>query len=262
MSANEICRARALLFIAASILFVNVQAGLFEDQQARKQVIELRQSSEAQIQALTSRLEQLEQHSADKLFDLINQLQRIDQDIAQLNGALEVLRFNIESLQKRQKDLYLDLDYRLRQLEQPGEAGKTAKGKTATGKTAKGKDLEASSAYAEAYRLYQQKQYTEAVEAFESILAQYSGASVAPNAAFWLGLSQAKLGANQAAITSLQRLVDTWPQHSKVPDALKAISQLQLSLGQQAAADETLQRLIQDYPDSDAAGEARKTQKK
>lgn len=99
-------------------------AGLFDDEQARKQIAsqqtligELR----SQGQALEARIAKLEETLKNQaLVDLYTQVETLKLDLNKLRGQIEVLTNENELAQKRQKDFYIDLDSRLRRIEQPG----------------------------------------------------------------------------------------------------------------------------------------------
>ena len=51
------------------------------------------------------------------LVELFGQVEQLKADVARLRGQIEVLNYEQEQAQKRQRDLYVDLDSRLRKLE-------------------------------------------------------------------------------------------------------------------------------------------------
>src|SRR4249920_3403238 len=59
------------------------------------------------------------------IIQLMTQVESLQAEISRLRGQLEVLSNGLENAQKRQRDMYLDLDTRLRRIEtQGGEARK------------------------------------------------------------------------------------------------------------------------------------------
>ncbi len=59
------------------------------------------------------------------IIQLMNQVESLQAEISKLRGQLEVLSNGLENAQKRQRDMYLDLDTRLRRIEtQGGDARK------------------------------------------------------------------------------------------------------------------------------------------
>ena len=77
------------------------------------------------LAALEQRVGELDTRNAQKLLEVVGQISELSQQIAQLRGELEVIGFNLQGLQKRQQDLYVDLDGRMRALER-GRKGQTA----------------------------------------------------------------------------------------------------------------------------------------
>ena len=96
---------RIALLIAA-LGSVQAHAGVFDDDEARRQIIDLRVKSEARF----------DQQAKGQL-DLANQIQRQADEISRLRGQIETLNYELETAKKRQQDFYLDLDTRLRKFE-------------------------------------------------------------------------------------------------------------------------------------------------
>lgn len=90
---------------------------------------------------MEQRLERLERILRNQsLSDIILQLQQLQQEVQQLRGEVELQNHTMDALNKRQRDLYLDIDQRLSRMQpgpattgsatsaaptQPGEAGST-----------------------------------------------------------------------------------------------------------------------------------------
>lgn len=91
-------------------------ASLFGDDKAREQITELRQ----QVEALEARIAKMEETlKSQALLELYTQIETLGLELGKLRGQVEVLANANASLQKRQKDFYIDLDSRLRQIEDP-----------------------------------------------------------------------------------------------------------------------------------------------
>jgi tol-pal system protein YbgF len=101
-------------------------AGVFDDQEARRQIAAqqaLIGDVRNQGQALETRVIKLEETlSAQPLLDLHTQIETLRLDLNKLQGQIEVLANENELTQKRQKDFYIDLDTRLRRVEQRDES--------------------------------------------------------------------------------------------------------------------------------------------
>ena len=116
----------AALLAALTWLPLQAHAGLFDDDEARKALLDLRAKVEAMRSELNARIDTKSDKSST--LDLVNQNEMTLQEVAKLRGQIEVLSNELANAQKRQKDFYVDLDARLRKLE-PREV--TIDGKTA-----------------------------------------------------------------------------------------------------------------------------------
>ncbi len=116
-------RAVAAALAFAALAAVPVRAALFDDEEARKR-IDATSARLTQVQRqLEERIVALEEQLKNQgLVDLFNQVEMLKADTARLRGEFEVLAHEQGETQKRQRDLYVDLDTRLRKL----EAGATA----------------------------------------------------------------------------------------------------------------------------------------
>src|SRR5450631_574595 len=106
----------AAIMLAIAFATSPARAALFDDDEARKRIDALRVRVEQLEQQLSQRLERLEAKDA-AVIDMFRDVEQIKADIARLRGQYEVIAYELEQAQKRQRDLYLDLDSRLRKLE-------------------------------------------------------------------------------------------------------------------------------------------------
>ena len=107
--------------LSAALLVAQGSAwALFDDDIARSRIEELRKRVEATAKLVEERLVRLEDRRA--LVDLAAQIEALRADISRMRGQLEVLQNQAENADKRGKDLYVDIDTRLRKLEQVKEA--------------------------------------------------------------------------------------------------------------------------------------------
>ncbi len=272
----------AVLLAAA----VPAQAGLFDDDVARQQLTEQQKRIDElrkQNDALTARLAKIEDGLKNSaVLDLANQIELLRQDMNKLRGQIEVLGNNIDGTAKRQRDMYVDLDTRLRRLEQPGAPGATPPAApapagaaspasaapapaAAPGKPAAPATAAAAPADAAETRVYEAAQsqrrignYQGAIAAFQNFVVQYPKSSLAPRAQYWIGDSYFNLRDFKNAIASQQKLIKTYPDSASVPDALLNIASSQLELGDTATARKTMDGLVARYPLSEAAEKAKR----
>ena len=117
---------RARLIAAAALVAAAgaAHAGLFDDDEARKRIEELRAEQVRATREVTDRLQRLEEGVKNLgVVDLLRQIEQLNAEIARIRGQLEVLANQNEQVAKRQRDFYLDLDSRLKRLE--GGPGRT-----------------------------------------------------------------------------------------------------------------------------------------
>ena len=239
-----------ILLLACLSLLPQAHAGLFDDEEARKSIATLNAQVEANRKAAEERLAKIEALVQDRAIELSKMIEELKQDLARLRGQVEVLSNQIETLDRRQKDLYVDLDARIRKL----EAGIQAQEKQAA---AASDPVAESKAYEAALNQFKLGNYQTAIAAFQSFLGAYPDSPQLPSAQYWIGNAYYALRDYKVAIAAQQKVVALWPDSAKAPDALLNIASCQAELGETRAARETLQGLVKKYPGSPAAEQAK-----
>ncbi|MEW6513757.1 MAG: tol-pal system protein YbgF [Pseudomonadota bacterium] len=241
----------ALLVCLALALPAPSWAGVFDDEEARRQIKELRAELTQTVEALRQRVETISKNQ----LDFTNQIEAMRTDVARLTGQIEVLTNSLESAHKRQQDFYVDLDNRLRKLEAGGVAAATPPDPAAQQKPA---DPQAEMRdYEAALSLFRSSKYKEAQVAFESFITTYPKATLLPNATYWLGSSLYQQKQFDKAAEVYGKVPATWPNDPKAPDALLARANAQVEAKDVKGAIQTLEFLIQKYPSSSAADNGR-----
>ena len=247
---------------------LGAHAAFFADDDARKGLAELKQ----QVTALQAKLEEsnaarvaLEKRLADtdaamkkQAVDLLGQIDQLNAEISKLRGQLEVNSHEIGLAQQRQRDLYTDLDARMRKLEsgaKPAEAPAAPAGAASTPVADPAAELKN---YEAAHELFKSGKHKESSEAFNQFLEAYPNSKYAPNAYYWMGYAYFSQKNYKAAISSQQELIKRYPDHQKVPDALYNIANSQIQLADIDAAKQTLRGLIDKYPTSETTPLAKK----
>jgi len=259
---------RKLILISIYLLSVPqwAQAALFDDKEARQQIVELQQKTDAQNQSVLASLEALKKSQqaleqrilsienvikSQGLMDLLSQIDRLNEELNKVKGDLDVAQHNIEVSQQRQKDLYADTDGRLRKLENGNatDLNATTENKEppvqASNANMTPNDVSAESkAFDSAQALLQAGKYKDAFEAFDKFLQNYSSSKQAPNALFGLGFAQFSLKNFKAAIATQQKIISQYPESAKVADALFNIANCQIQLSDSEGAKKSLRDLI------------------
>jgi tol-pal system protein YbgF len=260
MRAAPLARAAlAVLLVGAQAAFVPAgRAAVFDDDIARARIQELRERFEAYQKTMNERLSRIEAASGDRraILDLAGQIDAMRADLARMRGQVEVLLHQLEGAEKRQKDLYVDVDTRLRKLEQVKEAAAAAPG----GKPAPdaGSVPEAETrAYEAALNQFKLGNYPLAISAFQGFLVTYPSSKLAPSAQYWIGNAHYAQRDYKQAIAAQQRVLSAWPEDAKAPDAMLNIASSQEAMGDRRGAQKTLEALVARYPQSPAAASAR-----
>ncbi len=151
-------------------------------------------------ESLDHRVERLERiMQSQGLVEMQTRLDQLQAEVRTLRGDIELQGHNLEQLQQRQRDLYVDIDGRLRQLELGGApaAGSQAPAGSlppaavpATAAPAPAQPAmdtaQEQTAYEEALNILREGRYPQAADAYRSFLSQYPDSSYAGNAQYWL----------------------------------------------------------------------------
>lgn len=256
------------------------QAALFADNDARDEIVKLRkyvkEQQDQRITDLQARLEASEKsrqaleqrlnEQKTQTVDFLAQIDRLNAEISKLRGQLEINSHDIELAQQRQRDLYGDLDGRLRKLEggvttvaKPTDTAPAASPPIAAQATLPVVDSAAElKNYEAALDLSKAGKQKESVEAFEKFLDAYPASKYAPSAQYWIGYAHFSQKNYKAAIVDQQKLIKLYPDSHKVPDAMYNIANSQIQLSEVDGAKQTLREIVSKYPLSDAAPLAKK----
>jgi tol-pal system protein YbgF len=223
--------------------------------------------------ATDARLDRIERQLDSRgLVDMSNRIEQLQRDVQQLRGEIEVQNHTLEEMRRRQKELYLDTDRRLRKLEAaPSIPAATAvlpvETVPASGAESgvpaampppvpapSGQDEKA--AYDMAYALLNDRRYPDAAKAFGQFVTAYPQSEYTDNARYWLGETYLVMGGHKDAMNAFNELVKLHPESDKVPGARLKIGYIYYENENWAAARKELSALIADYPDTTVAREA------
>ena len=247
----------ALLAAAAAL---PARAAMFDDDEARARIATLRRDYEANQKTVAERLSRIEAAVQDRsaLVDLAKLIEDLKLDMSRLRGNSEVLLNRSENLEKRQRDLYVDLDARLRKMEQNQQALEQSQAQMQERlATPEREAAQEKQAYESALNQFKVGNYQSSIAAFQTFMASYAASPLVPSAQYWVGNAYYALRDYKVAIAAQQKVVATWPDNAKAPDAMLNIASSQAELGDQKSARETLKVLATKYPQSPAAEQAK-----
>lgn len=238
----------AAAFSAA--MLPSVHAAIFEDGEARRAILEMRQRVDmlqSSGQRSADELRRLGEENAQlrrSLLDLQTQIETLRAEQAKLNGQNEQLLRDVGELQRRQKDIARGVDERLRQFEPVQVA---VDGREFQADPAEKRDFEAALA------IFRSGKFPEAGSAFSGFVRQYPRSGYVPSARFWLGNAQYATREYKEAIGNFKQMLADAPNHERAPEAALSIANCQIELKDTRTARKTLEDLVRAYPQSEAA---------
>ena len=278
-------KAGRVLLLAASLACAQLaHAGLFDDEEARKNIAATQARLDGLQRNLEARLAAMEQQTKEQSLDLLRDVEGMKSDLAKIRGQIEVLVYELGEQQKRQKDLYVDLDSRMRKMEAaaaPPAAAASDASTPPTGTPAANVANASPSgtfsppanatpaapvvpvsaaeqrAYDAALDQFKRGDYAGAISGFQSFVKNYPRSLLASSAQYWVGNAQFARKDYRAAIASQRTLIQLWPDSPKIPDALLNIATAQSEIGDNASARRTLEELMAKFPQSEPAQKAK-----
>ena len=219
------------------------------------------------------------------LWELYSQLEMLQEEMQQLRGVIENQRHHIESLTRKQKEHYIDLDHRIGLLNKTVSSGGTASVRsnnsyemTPSGvvvpplNTSDSSTVARRSApmvptedeknrYNSAIALVRAKKLNQSEEAFRLYLNDYPNSIYTANAHYWLGeiyLALPSVDYDKARM-HFETVTTQYPKHSKASACLYKLGVLHHRQGDVEKAKSLFHRVINSYPESSAAGLAQKS---
>ncbi|MCY4349970.1 MAG: tol-pal system protein YbgF [Thiotrichales bacterium] len=249
----------------------------------------LAQAPVVDARELDERLKRLERlFDSGALFKMVDEMDSLAAEVRELRGQNEALSHRIEQMEERQRQLYLDADQRLQRIESAAPAqtadapssppstppatpttpappaAAPSQPQPATPPIARASDATGvdpfaeQQAYQSAFNLLKSGSYDEAAVAFQRFIAEFPAGSYADNAQYWLGETFYITRRFKEAVQEFERLVSAHPASQKLTHALLKIGYAHDELGNLKEAERVLTELIERHPQSAAAGLARK----
>lgn len=263
---------RFLLLAGLCLAAGQAHAGLFDDEEARRQV--------QQVQERVSRLEETGRQQAEligqqaetirqltetgqqqtrSMLDLQAQIEAQNAELRNLRGKNEELVHGLQDAEKRQKDFYIDLDTRIRHFEsiEAASAAAPPPDKAADAAVAADDPATENRAYEAAYGFFKAGDHQKAASAFQEFLKKFPESVYAPKASYELGGAYFAIKDYRSALASYQLLAGKYSFSLKAQDAMLGVADCQQELNDTAAARKTLKQIIAKYPGSETADKAK-----
>ncbi|MDH4285650.1 MAG: tol-pal system protein YbgF [Gallionellaceae bacterium] len=273
-----------LLLAGLCVIAGQAHAGLFDDEVARNHIRQLderatkleeaakqqseatRQQTESNIKLIeaSKQLEEAGKQQTRSMLDLQAQIEAQNTELRNLRGQNEELRHLLQDAEKRQKDFYIDLDTRIRNLES-AEATRAAapppsaipQEKTETPPLATDEVAAGNRAYEAAYSLFKAGDHQKAVSAYQEFLKKFPESVYIPQASYELGSAHFALKDYKDALASYQLVTGKYSFSPKAQDAMLGVAECQIELKELSAAKKTFKQIMAKHPGSEIAGKAK-----
>ncbi|MCK9608721.1 MAG: tol-pal system protein YbgF [Methylomonas sp.] len=229
------------------------------------------------------------------IFEVLGRLEQLQLEVQQLRGMVEEQSQTIADLERKQSNMYSDLDDRIQLLSspvQPAAAQPAAEGAAqaatpasaattpeqsaaasvataAPTPTAPAPVVEATAAepspvaatakasekerYQEAYETLRNGHNARAIQMFEALQTDYPAGEFSDNSQYWLGEAYKINREYDKARAAFNKVVNQYPNSSKVPDALLKLGYIEFDQQNLAKARDYLTRITTSYPETTAA---------
>ena len=222
-------------------------AALFEDDEARRAILDLRQKLDVTQQGLKSQADDIAVLRR-ALFELQNQIEALKAEQSALRGANEQLLRELTDIQLKQKDVLQTVDTRLSKFE-PVKV--VLDGLEFQADPVEKREFETSLA------VFRTGDFAAAQNSLLSFLRKYPTSGYASSTLFWLGNAQYATKDYKESIVNFRKLLSIAPQHARAAEAMLAISNCLVELKDIKAAKKAMEDLVKQYPTSEAAQTAK-----
>jgi tol-pal system protein YbgF len=229
-------------------------AALFEDEEARRAILEIRQRLESQRAPAESQAQEIKTLTEDNqqlrrsLLDLQAQIETLRSEQSQLRGDRDLAMRELAETQRRIKDMAQSLEERLRPLE---PLTVSLDGIEFQAQPAEKREFDAALAR------FRAGEFAPSAAALAEFIRRNPQSGYIPSALFWLGNAQYATRDYKEAIQNFRTLATAAPNYPRLADALLSMANCQIELKDVKAGRKTLEDLSKKYPQSEAAEAAR-----
>ena len=221
--------------------------------------------------------------SANAMYEVLGRLEQLQHEVQQLRGVVEEQSQTISDLQKRQGNIYSDLDQRLQALTgndikhkaagvSTSQAAQSVANKSSTVSTtaqsvaetpgviqesskavSKSSSMSQKELYQAAYETLRNGHNTRAIAEFKALLTEFPNGEYADNSQYWLGEAYKANQDFNSAKSAFSKVVSNYGGSPKVPDALLKLGYIELDQNNKAKARDYLTKVTVSYPGTTAA---------
>lgn len=220
------------------------------------------------------------QSPSNSMLEMLSMLEQLRQDMRVLRGEIEMQTNQVQQIQKRQRDLYVDIDRRLHYLEMTrtssdkADMSQSMTGGITTTMVSSGavvanpsvdnaapvskpvvvkKDEGRNELYDHALGLLREARYEDAARGFRRVLLETPNSSYTDNAQYWLAETFYVTRRFEQSLNEFQRLLDKYPDSGKRADAWLKMGYIYYELNNDAEARARLGQVATQYAGTTAA---------
>lgn len=208
------------------------------------------------LSGLDQRIQTIEETRENQsIINLVRRIKEAEKLNDQLQGRIEELEYKVKNITERQRQLYLDIDMRIEELESIRNSDSINKAEendllSSQPLLVDGSDLDN---YQLAFKLLKEQQYEAAASAFMQFLKVFPDSELANNAQYWLAETYFVTKKFTEALKEFELVLSNYSNSRKASDALLKIGYCYYELKNWDAARDTLLQVQIDYPDTTAA---------
>ena len=197
-------------------------------------------------------LERKDQSRVEAQQRVQQQLDMLQGDVDSIRGSIELHNHQLGQILERQRELYLELQNRFSNLsEQTASAensvGVVAPSAQATRPTGQSEEQ----AYQSAVNLIlKERNYDDAIPAFQVFLSTFPSSSYTDNAHYWLGQLLFNKQDWDGAKQQFESVVNQFADSPKRADAILKLGMVEKSVGNKAKAKRLFEQVVAEYPDA------------
>ena len=238
---------KKITLLLALFFFSVARAGLFDDDEARRAIIDVRKKIEIQTEEIKKNVDDIKKFQSN-LIEQQNLFENLRNEIQRLRGEKEELTQELRKQQAASQALSQGIDERLKKFE-PVKVKLDNQEFLA--------DPAEIRSYEAALATFRKGEFAVASEGFIDFIKRYPTSGYSVMSLFWLGNSQYANREYKDAIKNFNNLLAKDPEHARAPDAMLSVANCQLEMKDVKSARKTLDDLMKKYPQSESAAAAK-----
>lgn len=202
----------------------------------------------------------LEDEKARLLADTVLSVTTIRQEIQQLKGAVEELKYFYQEETKKNEKLMRDFDMRVTSMEEiTNQQSQQMKDflHAAPAKASKAGSANEDTLYRQALAEVNTQNFKQAITLFNDFMKKFPKSNLADNAQYWKGEALFALKDYPNSVMEFQKVVTNYPKSDKVPGAILKQGYAFTEIKEYNDAKAFFQRVIAKYPQSSEAAIAK-----